>query len=169
MWPPPLVSPTEARWFASPQFSLKKVSQIKLTGFIISNIWNTCPFDRYKIVDNKYWMTFSVWILWVYGPPWDWVVFTLFGWAFGESQISCRDAHNCNNNCFSSPTLTKRSCAQYIWCVRWWSTCINPENWFCYVWACRSLCMPTQRDSSKVESCLRGQWEYLHIAISIKT
>ena len=31
------------------------------------------------------------------------------------------------------------------------------------------LCMPTQKDSSKVESCLRGQWEYLHVAISIKT
>lgn len=28
--------------------------------------------------------------------------------------------------------------------------------------------MPTQGDSSKLEGCLRGQWEYLHVAISIK-
>lgn len=86
-----------------------------------------------------------------------------------RSRISCQSARCCNNDCFSLLVKQWGNAALYIWSTRCQCACINPGNWLCYVWACRSLCMPTQKDSSKVESCLRGLWEYLHVAISIKT
>lgn len=91
-----------------------------------------------------------------------------------ESQISCQGARCCSNNLlFSSPTNTKKKHGAVTSGVHGVSAlaltlgigfmCEHAGVFFFFAR------MPTQRDSSKVESCLRGQWEYPHVAISIKT
>lgn len=58
---------------------------------------------RLQIMNNELLFLVCVW-----EPRCDLSVFTLFGWACKDSQISCQGAHGCNNY-FSSPTLTKEA------------------------------------------------------------